>query len=324
VAALAVFGPAGVRADQTASPVRELRNIPYWASQSADPVRHRLDLYLPRGQKDFPVVVFVHGGAWVMGDKGFFGWGSRLGQYYAAHGIGVVMPSYRLSPGIKHPEHVKDVARAFAWTVKNIHRYGGNPDRLFLCGHSAGGHLVALLATDETYLKAEGVKLSQVKGVIAVGGVYRLPEVNLCVKLPALGDSSLRQLFGGSGKAAKKASAELDLNLNPFGPVFGKDAKVLRDASPVNHVRAGLPPFLLVYSDDELPLLPEMAREFARQLERCKCDVQTLKVSGRDHETVMFYATADTDPVAQAIRKFVAGHCAALSSTRDLRRHGAE
>jgi acetyl esterase/lipase len=307
-----LLAPAHVGAAETASFVREIKDIPYWQGQAADPVRHRLDLYLPRAKKDFPVVVFVHGGAWVMGDKSFFGWGPALGRYYAAHGIGVVMPSYRLSPGVKHPEHVKDLARAFAWTVKEIGRYGGRPDQLFLCGHSAGGHLVSLLATDENYLKAEGVKPSQVKGVIAVGGVYHIPEINVRLKIPSLAEATFRSL-GDPAKGNKKTarsstSGELDLVLNPFGPIFGNDPKVLRSASPFHHVHARLPPFLLIYSDHDLPLLPEMAREFARALTDCKCDVQTLKVSGRDHETVMFYATFDTDPVAQAICTFVARH----------------
>src|SRR5262249_16923713 len=151
-----------------------------------------------------PVVVFVHGGVWVMGDKSFFGWGPDIGRYYASRGIAAVLPSYRLSPAVKHPEHVKDVARAFAWTYRNISRYGGQRDLLYLCGHSAGGHLVALLATDESYLKAEGITTSAIRGVIGVSGVYHIPEINLSIKVSQFDTAALVDLIGPSARPKAK------------------------------------------------------------------------------------------------------------------------
>ncbi len=142
----------------------------------ADQKKHKLDLYLPKGKTDFPVVMFVHGGGWVFGDKNFFGVYEGVGKMFARHGVGAVVTNYRLSPAVQHPEHIKDVARAFAWTHKHIADYGGRPDELFLCGHSAGGHLISLLATDESYLKAEGLSLKDVKGVMPISGVYAIPD----------------------------------------------------------------------------------------------------------------------------------------------------
>src|SRR5262245_18228170 len=175
---LAISGP--VRADQAKADktfeVEAVRDITYYEGDDADQVKHKLDLYLPKGQKDFPVLFFVHGGAWSMGDKRFFGVYSSFGKQFAKHGIGTVVTNYRLSPGVQHPEHIKDVARAFAWTQKNIANHGGKADQIFVCGHSAGGHLVALLATDETYLKAVGLGLNTIRGVIPISGVYQVPE----------------------------------------------------------------------------------------------------------------------------------------------------
>src|SRR5206468_3096567 len=114
--------------------------------------KHRLDLYLPEGKSDAPVLFFVHGGGWTVGDKNLFGIAARLGKTLARRGIGLVSINYRLSPKVKHPEHIRDVARAFAWTHQNIGTYGGCKEEIFLCGHSAGGHLVALLSTDTQYL----------------------------------------------------------------------------------------------------------------------------------------------------------------------------
>src|SRR5438067_2294542 len=110
------------------------------AYHEGDDPKQKLDLYLPKGQKDFPVLFFVHGGSWRSGDRGLYG---KVASIFARNGVGMVVPSYRLSPKVKHPAHVEDVARAFAWTCKNIGSHGGRADQIFLCGHSAGGHLVS-------------------------------------------------------------------------------------------------------------------------------------------------------------------------------------
>src|SRR5437016_798438 len=133
-AALLVASGAPVRAEQPSPAktfeVQAVRDVPYYDGEDADKTKHKLDLYLPKGQKDFPVLFFVHGGAWRTGDKNYFGFYAGLGKFYARRGIGTVVTNYRLSPKVKHPEHIKDVARAFAWTVKNISKYGGRPDAI--------------------------------------------------------------------------------------------------------------------------------------------------------------------------------------------------
>jgi len=129
-------------AEKPAAPrweVQRLKDLAYYSGPGADPIKHKLDLYVPKGKKDFPVVFFVHGGAWRHGDKSWLGVYSTLGLAWARHGVGTVVINYRLSPAVTHPEHIKDVARAFAWVHKNIRQYGGRPDEIFVTGHSAGG-----------------------------------------------------------------------------------------------------------------------------------------------------------------------------------------
>lgn len=289
---------SGVRSSSLYS-VEELRDLPYHLGRDADRVRHRLDLYLPQGKRSFPVVVFVHGGAWLMGDKSFYGHGSELGHHYASHGIGVVMPNYRLSPAVKHPGHVEDLARVVAWIVRNISKYGGNSKRVYLCGHSAGGHLVSLLASDPLYLKAQGLAPSVIKGVIAISGVYREPKLSLTL--------------GSRGK--KSMLRNVNWWFSPFAAVFGDNPQTVQRAFPLHHIRKrakpsrklALPPFLLLHAERDIPMLGEMAEEFAQALKKAGAKVQHQQILGRDHESVLFQASTGTDPVSRVIRGFVSG-----------------
>jgi acetyl esterase/lipase len=299
--------------------VEIVRGTEYCSDDSAArPFRHQLDLYLPRGVKNYPVVVFVHGGAWLMGDNRCCGLYSSVGKFLAGRGIGAVLPNYRLSPGVKHPEHIKDVARAFAWTRAHIGEYGGRADQLFIAGHSAGGHLAALLATDERYLKAEGLSTADVKGAIGVSGVYRLPSGNMEVQLGGTTSLSFRideiaplRREGATGAPSSAAGAGIPLSVNVFGPAFGDDPQVRADASPINHVRPGLPPFLIVSAARDLPTLGAMADEFHQALRTNGCDAQLLRVDGRNHHSIIFMAVDDRDPVGRAMVDFVRRNAAA-------------
>jgi acetyl esterase/lipase len=296
--------------------VRSVRDQAYYEGPDANRLRHRLDLFLPKDKENFPVLFFVHGGAWFMGDKSLFGRYSEVGKCLARHGIGAVLPNYRLSPGVKHPEHIRDVARAFAWTVRNIKNYGGDPTQLFVGGHSAGGHLCTLLATDPIYLKNEGIDTSLIKGIVAVSGVYQFLDVGLELKGLVPGGNSFAilpkvQLNFHAHEAEPdipKDSLPTASHFNLLDFVFGSDPSVRKDAFPMAHVHAGLPPFLLVNASHDLPGLLQMADEFASALRKEKCDVQTMKIPGRTHFGVMFRAKTADDPLAQAIIDFVYRH----------------
>jgi acetyl esterase/lipase len=266
--ALAVSTP--VRAESPGkSAIETVKDVPYYDGPSAHKIKHRLDLYLPRGKKDFPVLFFVHGGAWQRGDKAMLGIYGVLGSFYAHHGIGAVVINYRLSPGVAHPEHVKDVARAFAWTYKNIAKYGGRPDRIFVSGHSAGGHLISLLVTDDSYLKAEGLTTKAVRGAIALSGVFRVPDRYL-------------------------------------NAVFGTDPAVRKQASPIEHVRAGLPPFLIVYGAEDLPGCDrEPSQAFCKALKGKGDRAETVEVPECGHINVLMNAALPDTPVSRAIFGFI-------------------
>ncbi|MBI3408816.1 MAG: alpha/beta hydrolase [Planctomycetes bacterium] len=274
--------------------------------------RHRLDLYLPKDKKDFPVVVLFHGGAWMVGDNRCCGLYPSVAEYLASQGIGVAIPNYRLSPTVKHPEHVKDAARAVAWVKAHIAEHGGNADKIFLAGHSAGGHLVALLATDEKYLKTEGLQTTDIRGVVALCGVYEIPPGDVEATLGGDSPKTLRMnamlpLRGEAQKETNSTGVAIPIKINMFGPVFGNDPKVRADASPINHVRSGLPSFLIFSAEFDLPLLPEMATKFHEALKREKCDARLIRIEKRNHNSIMFQAIEVNDPVARAIVELVTG-----------------
>jgi acetyl esterase/lipase len=277
--------------------------------------RQVLDVLRPKGATDRPVIFFIHGGAWMFCNKDFFGLYRGFGRFLAQQGMVAVMVNYRLSPAVKHPAHIKDVALAYAWTRRHIKAYGGDPNRIFLCGHSAGGHLASLLATNECYLKDESLKLQDadrkaICGVISICGVYLIPTgdefaslvADMFTELVSKGERpmGLRFLMGRMVQNVK--------DLNPFPLVFGDDPKVCEQASPLKHVRKGLPPFLLVNAELDIPTLPLMTKEFAKTLATEGNEAETMTVKRRGHGMIVFQAQSKDDPLAKAVVEFVEKH----------------
>jgi acetyl esterase/lipase len=174
---------------------------------------------------------------------------------------------------VQHPGHIEDVARAYAWTCTNIAKHGGRPDQIFPCGHSAGGHLVALLGTDESYLKAQKRSFADIKGVVAISGVYQITPIKV------------------------------------FEAAFGTDEAVVKNASPLTHVKQGLCPFCILYAEKDYPFLDQMAEGMAKKLQESKCDATICRIKDRDHTSIIRNAAgSEEDPVTQTIFEFVSKH----------------
>ncbi len=250
------------------APIKEILDIGYFEGKDKDSSKHKLDIYLPSKPQNAPVFFFVHGGAWVQGDKNFLGIYSAIGRLAAQNGMIGVVISYRLTPKVKHPSHAEDVARAISWTTKNIKNYGGDPERIILCGHSAGGHLVSLVSCDQTYFKKEDINPNSIKGVISISGVYEIPQLLL-------------------------------------GNVFGKDPQNKIKASPITHVRKELPPFLLLCADKELPLCTKTdCQKFQKALIDNGNSVIFEEISSNNHMKMVFDAGNPTRKVANLILQF--------------------
>lgn len=132
----------------------------------ADP-RQKLDIYTPKGAPPKATVVFIYGGSWTGGEKSLYRF---LGQAFAARGYQLVVADYRLYPQVRYPGFVEDSARAFAWTKTNVAAYGGDPSKLILMGHSAGGYNVMMLAIDPQFLAAHGLAPRDALAVVSAAG----------------------------------------------------------------------------------------------------------------------------------------------------------
>ena len=142
--------------------IKKAKNISYIADAT---IAHQLDVYYPKDlSKAKDVMVFVHGGSWNSGKKETY---SFFGKGFAKENVVTVVINYRLTPEVQFDKMAEDCAAAVAWVQKNIAEYGGNPDRIFLSGHSAGGHLIGLISTNREYFDNIGLK-NPVKGTMLI------------------------------------------------------------------------------------------------------------------------------------------------------------
>ena len=260
---------------------RVTRDIPYADAHE----RQVLDVYAPDGAKNLPVVFWIHGGGWQAGNKGMVGVKPKA---FTEAGFVFVSANYRLLPTVDMAALTNDVATALGWVHKNVATYGGDPARLFVMGHSAGGQLAALMCTDEKYAKAQGFSLTAIKGCVPVDAdTFDIPAIIEVAETRA-------------------RVHHLPLPTNGHRQKFGNDPEKHRDFSAVTHVAAnkGIPPFLILHVTGN-PDTSAQARRLASVLESAGISV---KVVGRDntHEGLNDEIGVPDDPVTKEVFAFVA------------------
>ncbi len=217
--------------------------------------RQEMDIYGPEsGGTDLPVFVFVYGGSWKKGKKEEY---SFVGHAFASRGYVTVLIDYRLVPEVAYPTFVEDTAKSLAYVSRNIAAYGGDPDKIFIGGHSAGAYNAVTAVMDSQFLDQAGVELSQIKGVIGLSGPYDFLPLDV--------------------EATKKA--------------FGA-ADDLQKTQPVNLARAGLPPFFLSTGTEDETVFPKNSKRLAKALQDENIPVTLKLYEGLDHaETLMSLTT---------------------------------
>ncbi len=175
-------------------------------------------------------------------------------------GVAVALVRYRLGPEPKHPAQAEDVAAAVAYLLKEADQYGYDPNGVYLAGHSAGAHLASLIALDERYLKSHGKDPGSLAGVIGISGLYHL--------------SGRDDLSPDQRELIKE--------------IFGRTEASINDASPVEHVKSGAPPFLLLSASQDFPGFNIDARKFSQILNnQGKQRNVPLVLTDRDHFTIV-------------------------------------
>ncbi len=259
---------------QPATPeIKKHLNIQYASVKGADPNLLSLDIYTPKEAKNCPVMVYAHGGGWAKGNKSAVHY--KPG-FFVGDGYVFVSVNYRLVPKIEHPGNIRDVAKALAWVHNNIKKYGGDPGRIFLMGHSAGAHLVALAGTDGRRLKEAGKDLSILKGVI--------PLDTNCYDLESFMKETKTRVF-------RRA--------------FGNDPKVWKDASPAAHIakNKNIPPFLIFVANNAAK--GNRSEEFAKLLKEAGVNASVAYAPEHTHGSLNQTLGKPNEKTTVEIRKFL-------------------
>ena len=201
--------------------------------------RQRLDIYTPADNQRHPVLIFVYGGSWVMGKRQTYAF---VGRQFAKAGYTTVVVDYRLAPQHVFPDYVMDTAHGMHWVYQNIAQYGGNPEQLFVMGHSAGAFNVISAVDDNRFWSQAGIPDKAILGVIGLAGPY---------------DYDFR-----SGKTKE---------------AFPKDSNP-QQVMPVYHIRQGIPPHLLVTGSKDRIVYPQNADSLQKALIKAGGQVERVQV----------------------------------------------
>jgi acetyl esterase/lipase len=210
-----------------------------------------LDVYAPPNARNAPVVVFFYGGSWKSGKRQWYRW---VGEALAAQGIVTVVPDYRQWPKVQLDGFMRDGAEAVRWAHDHAGDFGGDTTHLFVMGHSAGGHIAALLATDARWLGAVGMKPRDLSGFIGLAGPYDF----------------------------------LPLTNDDFIDMFGQTAEQQARSQPINFVEGDEPPALLLQGETDGTVKPSNALSLQRHYEARGEHVEVKLYPDTGHMGVLF------------------------------------
>ncbi|WP_054531402.1 alpha/beta hydrolase [Erythrobacter sp. SG61-1L] len=275
VIALLLLGGFYLWARQTQS-VATLDRIDGWfthgrhrlrASLGPDPTQ-QLYIYPNRGAEPLPVLVFVHGGSWNSGDPADYGF---IARNFAPQGYVVVLAGYRLGPKGRFPAMLEDTAAAVAWAHRNAARYGGDPDRILLMGHSAGAYNAAMVALDPQWLGRQGMTSDMIAGVVGLAGPYDF--------YPFTTDAA-RQAFGHWPRPA--------------------------ETQPVNFALAKAPPMLLLTGSDDTSVRPRNSEKLASALTAAGAPTRPIVLDGIGHAGILIRLAKPFDLSGETKRRVLA------------------
>ncbi|WP_020599500.1 alpha/beta hydrolase [Spirosoma panaciterrae] len=237
---------------------RRTKDITYRPANAPgfDAERNSLDVYAPTDNPSGPkpVVVFIHGGSWNSGNKNIYAF---IGRRLAKQGVVAVLINYRLAPAVEVPDMAADCAQAVHWVMEHIAEYGGDSSRIFLMGHSAGGGLAALLASDDQILAKVGMTHNPIKGVI-------------------LDDPAGLDMFD---YLSRMDYPDDEHYLIPFG----KKPDIWRSVSALYSLTAHTPPMLVYVGDQTYPSIIKSTRRFLQRLQELGVTHEFTRMPNKKH-----------------------------------------
>ena len=238
-------------ADRMAPGAVELAEPPITGIAYGSDARQQLDIYAPLGRTEtaHPVLIFFHGGSWRDGEREGYGF---VGRAFASRGFVTVIADYRKAPKVRFPAFVQDTAATIAWVHTNIAKHDGDPECIFLMGHSAGAHIAMMAALDPQWLAAKELKPDVIKGVIGLAGPYDF--------LPLTSESS-----------------KIALGQWPD----------LTETQPITYVRADAPPLLLLTGDKDTVVKPRNSQALADKIAALGGQPRLKIYSGVDHADII-------------------------------------
>ena len=277
------------RAAQDSEEIRKERgvvriaDVPYAGQQGGDPARQSLDIYLRDGLTDAPVVLYVHGGGWIRGDKAraFFKPAALVPAGYLFASM-----NYRFHPEASLVEMAQDVATATAWLKLHAAKYGGDATKIVLMGHSAGAHLVSVVASNPAFMDAAGASLGDLSGVVALDTAM----LHVPLRMETAGTSQYR--------------------------VFGRDRQAWISVSPWHLIKegTGIPPFLLLIADGRA-VSREQATVMHEKLRDAGIEAFIHEANGRAHTPIDTYIGVEGDEGTRVLLQFLGRHAKARSNS---------
>lgn len=243
--------------------------------------RHQLDVYRPLDAAAAPVIVFFYGGNWNSGERADYRF---VATALAAQGYIAVLPDYRLYPQVRYPDFLTDGAQAVRWVFDHLASLGGDPQRVFLMGHSAGAYNAAMLTLNPLYLRAAGVEPRHVRGFIGLAGPYDF--------LPLIGPVT-KAVFGFPNTAIS--------------------------TQPIQYATSAAPPALLLTGGEDDVVDPGNSARLAQRLREHGVPVRTVVYPKLGHRTLIGAMAGPlrglapvVDDVAAFVNGFTAGAVAHL------------
>lgn len=258
-------------------PIKRFKNITYLEANPALKIAgQQLNVFAPRKSDSLKeVLVFIYGGSWNSGSKSLY---SFFGSRMARKGVVTVIIDYPLSPKATYKEMAVASAKAVIWVKNNIRAYGGDPAKVFISGHSAGGHLATLIAIKEEYFNALGVK-NPVKGVILI-------------------DAAGLDMYGYLQEEKFPAG-------HTYLQTFTPDPANWKDASPLYHLHQNMPPLLIYRGENTYPSIQKSTEKFVTALKNYVPAPDYHILKGKKHIPMMTQFINPWNPLYQEIITFM-------------------